>query len=281
MWKDVLLVRRWGMVAGIMAGFWLSLGGLSLVGQSAPPTPGQQDNPFPTEPVKDPAKEPKPNPAKVPAKAGQGQQPSATGQSAPEQAKPAGGNEFPGENSDAPIIPLDPGPADRDSKTQSGAEGNGGASRSSTGDGDPVRSPDGVGNDDGFSSSDAGLSPAIAEDDSAAPSKATKSKSRKQEIKEDVNVGGFYLEKKNWKAAFDRFSTAFALDGENPDAVWGLAEAERHLMLLDKAKEHYELFLSYDPKGPHGKSARKALEQVEQARAGSAGAAGTPSSSPH
>jgi hypothetical protein len=61
------------------------------------------------------------------------------------------------------------------------------------------------------------------------------------------------------------------LDKENADAVWGLAEAERHLQLYREAAEHYQLFLSYDPQGPHGRAARKALSEVESA-AFSAGA---------
>jgi tetratricopeptide (TPR) repeat protein len=81
-----------------------------------------------------------------------------------------------------------------------------------------------------------------------------------------VDIGGFYLDKKNWKAAQARFTGAFALDSENPDAVWGLAEAERHLQLYKEAAEHYKLLLSYDPDGPHHREARKALEEVEAAR---------------
>jgi len=255
-------------ICGLVAGACLGLGAMSLGAQSStPPTPGQQDNPFPAEQAK-------PDATKQNASQPRQAKPDAAKQA---PAKPAGGNEFPGENSDAPIIPVDPGPGNGAGRSN-GRE----ASRSSAGDGDPVRSPDGdSGSDDGFSSSNTGLSPATADDDSPAPTKSTKNKSRKQEIKEDVDVGGFYLEKKNWKAAQERFTTAFALDAENPDAVWGLAEAERHLLLLDKAKEHYELFLSYDPKGPHNKAARKALEQVEEARSSNPGSTKTPSNLPH
>ena len=106
-----------------------------------------------------------------------------------------------------------------------------------------------------------------AEDESIAkPGKSLHAKTREQMIKEDLDVGGFYMDKKNWKAAQGRFTAAFALDSENPDAVWGLAEAERHLQLYKEAAEHYKLFLSYDPDGPHHREARKALEEVEAAR---------------
>jgi tetratricopeptide (TPR) repeat protein len=117
------------------------------------------------------------------------------------------------------------------------------------------------------------VSPSPAEEDSdAKPGKPTGKKAREQTIKEDLDVGGFYLEKKNWKAAQGRFASAFALDAENPDSVWGLAEAERHLQLYKEAAEHYKLFLSYEPDGKRGREARKALDEVEAAQPSAASA---------
>jgi tetratricopeptide (TPR) repeat protein len=133
-----------------------------------------------------------------------------------------------------------------------------------------VRSPDEPGNqttDDGFSSSRSGLNQVPVEDDTERkPGQSTRTKSREQTIKEDLDVGSYYLERKNWKAAQGRFSSAFRLDSENPDVVWGLAEAERHLQLYKDAAEHYKLFLSYEPEGRRGREARKDLEEVEAAR---------------
>jgi tetratricopeptide (TPR) repeat protein len=134
-------------------------------------------------------------------------------------------------------------------------------------DGDPVRSPDAAGGgvDDGFSSSRMGLaSMAAGPDIEATPGKSAKAKTREQVVKDNVDVGEFYLERKNWKAALLRFQDAFTLDSESADAVFGMAEAEDHLEMVDKAREHFELFLAYDAEGPHGKAARKALEQIER-----------------
>jgi tetratricopeptide (TPR) repeat protein len=128
-----------------------------------------------------------------------------------------------------------------------------------------VRSPDaaGINGDDQFSSSRVGLTGAAAGPDvDSGPGKTGKVKTREQVVKENLDVGEFYLEKKDWKPALVRFQDAFTLDSESPDAIWGMAEAERRMNMFDKAEEHYELFLSYDPEGPHGKSARKALEQL-------------------
>ena len=232
-----------------MVGYGLALGFCLLAcplsyGQAAQPKP--DGNPFPGEPQKAPA----------------GQEPTKK----PDAAKPAGGdndNPFPGESSDAPILPVDP------NTPESAPAGRADARKTnSDGDGDPVKSPDGgaPAADDGFSSSNSGLTHVPAGDDTETkPGKSAKKKTREQVVKENLDIGQFYIDRKNWRAAQGRFQDALLLDGENADAVWGLAEAERHLNLYDKAAEHYKLFLSYDPDGPHGKAARKALDEVENA----------------
>jgi len=251
-----------------------------LAQNSTPQTPAQSDNPFPGEQPKTPDA-PKPN-------AGQGSANKGT-QSAPDpsngppktapktEQKPASDNPFPGEDTNAPIIPVDPGPgaaAGTDSGragSEAAAPANATAGRDADPDGDPVRTPDAPGQtaDDGFSSSRSGVANLPAEDDNdGRPGKSTKNKTREQVIQEDLDVGGFYIEKKNWKAAQARYAAAFALDGENADSVWGLAEAERHLGLYKEAAGHYTLFLSYDPDGPHSRAAKKALGEVEIAASG-------------
>jgi tetratricopeptide (TPR) repeat protein len=262
-----------------LAGVCLGAGLPLLLAQSAPPpsnpapsqTPGQnapgQDNPFPGE---------------APKAAGQKSTPQQN--STQDKPKSASDNPFPGEDTNAPIIPVDPGPGTAPGRNQGAGSGSGGDSaatprRDSDPDGDPVRSPDGLAHtvdDPGFSSSRNGLNQMPAEDDSdGRPGKSTKNKTREQVIKEDLDVGGFYSDKKNWKAAQARFTSAFSLDSENPDAIWGLAEAERHLQLYKEAAEHYKLLLFYDPDGPHHREARKALDEVEAARPSASSASRT------
>jgi tetratricopeptide (TPR) repeat protein len=214
-----------------------------------------------------------------------GQSPSKPDTAKPDAPKGDNDNPFPGESTNAPIIAVDPPPAPkRDVPNARQMEDGGAAPRGDAdAEADPVRSPDdaaaAAGNmdDDGFSSSRSGLKNLPVEDDSEqVPGKSTKVKTRLQVVKEDVDVGNFYLEKKNWKAAQGRFGAAFALDPENPDAVFGMAEAERHLDMFKEAEEHYKLFLAYDPEGPHGRAARKGLDQVEAAKASGAGRASGP-----
>jgi hypothetical protein len=251
--------------------------------QQTPPVPApKDDNPFPDDLPKAPAPQ---VPAAKPF-AGQSAKPNTP------PAKPTSDNPFPGEDENVPIIPAPGAPANNAGPGANNSADSGRTPRrDSDPDGDPVRTPDPLGSyangapsDDGFSSSRSGLKQLPAEDDNdGRPGKSTKNKTREQLVKEDVDVGSFYLEKKDWKGAESRFQSAFVLDSENSDAVWGLAEAERHLHLYKESAEHYKLFLSYDPDSKRGREARKDLQEVEAAAPGASaamkpgdGAAGQP-----
>lgn len=145
-------------------------------------------------------------------------------------------------------------------------------------DSDPVRSPDDPlpanAQEGGSSSSSAGLdrfSP--PPDDEESDKKEGKRKlvvketAHQEGASEDINVGGYYLEKKNWKAAQSRFQSAMILDPENPEVYWGLAEAAHHLGNFAEARSYYEKVVDYDPDSKHGKDARKALKDPEIANA--------------
>jgi tetratricopeptide (TPR) repeat protein len=252
----VFTIRSWGLRVGLSV--CLVAAAVSLAGQNgtpAKPSPaGQQDNPFPEDPQKAPATPPAP--------------------------KTESDNPFPGEDTNAPIIPVDPGPGAAPNSGYAPVHRGGDSGTDSANaprpeadpEGDPVRSPDpaGMGSGDGFSSSRSGMSGLPAENDSdAVQGQSAKHKTREEKMKEDLDTGGFYAEKRNWKASQSRYADAFALDKENADAVWGLAEAERHLQMYKEASEHYKLFLSYDPDGPHSRAARKALDQVLEAQSAS------------
>jgi tetratricopeptide (TPR) repeat protein len=142
---------------------------------------------------------------------------------------------------------------------------------------DPVRSPDdpapeaGGGPAEDSSSSLAGLDKLLPPPDDETTGKHKKLRVAEPEHREtaaeDINVGGYYLERKNWKAALSRFQSAMVLDPENPDVFWGLAEAERHLGDFWDARGHYQTVVDYDPDSKHGKEARKALKEPEIANA--------------
>lgn len=151
---------------------------------------------------------------------------------------------------------------------------------------DPVRTPEEAGEAvreqaGSSSSSQAGLSNLLPgpDDDTDTPPDRHGRRAQKpvpehhETAAEDENVGKYYLDNKDWKAALSRYQSALVLDPDNPDVYWGLAEAERHLGDFADARANYLKVTEYDPDSRHGKDARKALEDPEIANAKPAQAA--------
>lgn len=78
----------------------------------------------------------------------------------------------------------------------------------------------------------------------------------------DTRVGQFYLQTGDFKGAYDRFAEAIKVDPGNADAVFGIAEAARHLNHRDEAVRNYQLYLTAVPDGARAKEARKALKSL-------------------
>lgn len=136
---------------------------------------------------------------------------------------------------------------------------------------DPVRSPDdpapetsNSGPDVNSSSSLKGLERLLPLPGDDQPEKKKKllgkAPTHEEAASQDIKVGDYYLETKNWKGALSRFDSALVLDPENPEVYWGLAEAQHHLGDLVNARANYLKLLEYDPDGPHAKQARKELK---------------------
>ncbi len=51
----------------------------------------------------------------------------------------------------------------------------------------------------------------------------------KETPQQDISVGKYYLDNKNWRAALSRFQSALVLAPDEPDVYWGLAESQRHM----------------------------------------------------
>lgn len=80
--------------------------------------------------------------------------------------------------------------------------------------------------------------------------------------RQDTKVGHFYLQSGDYQGAYNRYKEAAHVDPGNADAVFGLAEAARHLNHRDEAVSNYKLYLSALPDGPKAKDARKALKEM-------------------
>jgi hypothetical protein len=204
--------------------------------------------------------------------AAQGQAPAAT-------PPPADANPFPGDITNVPVMPKSLTPdvpaASPDEAVDKMA--------APFDDLDPVKSPDTA--DGGTdivqgreSSSDIksmdSLLPTPGDDD--APTGKHKKKgdaiegAPKETSKEDISVGQYYLDNKNWKAALSRFQSAMVLAPDEPEVYWGLAEANRHLGNFAEAKANYQKVVDYDPDSKHAKDAKKALKEPELANAAAA-----------
>ena len=226
-----------------------------------------------------------PNPPSVPAPpAGQasGQGSGAGAGSGPGSGAGAAGgsNQFPGDTGDVPVMPSRGTPA-LPERTYSGDASVG----LPNDDADPVKSPDdpaveSSGERQSFSSSNIpGLDKILDKADNEDQQAAAKKKGRggdkdaqqpaehKETPSEDIDVGKYYIERKNWKAALSRFESALVLSPDDPEVYWGLAESERGLGQFVEARANYKKLLDYDPDGPHGKAARKALTDPQIAHA--------------
>jgi len=211
--------------------------------------------------------------AQAPGDAAQPAQKPASGAQQPASGSSTGANPFPGDTSTVPVLPTQETPALPEG-TYNGAD-NAGVPLAGE-DADPARSPDDpapAANNapEDSSSSLKGMDKYLPQPDDDQPGKhkkvAVKEPTHQEAASKDIEVGGYYLETKNWRAAHSRFESALILDPENPDVYWGLAEAARHLGDLADAKTNYLKLLDYDPDGPHGKEARKQLKDPALANA--------------
>jgi hypothetical protein len=218
-------------------------------------------------------------PASQTAPADASQKPAAT------PAKPAESNPFPVDTNNIPVMPSKDTPALPEG-TYSGADSE--RVKFPGADLDPVRSPDDAAPDDDSaqpmdsSSSSAGLDKILpGPDDDSQPQGGKRRKltvpgpEHKETSTEDIQVGEYELDNKNWKAALSRFESAMVLAPDEPEVYWGLAESERRLGNFAEARTYYQKVAEYDPDSKHGKEAIKALKEPEIANAKAASPAPT------
>jgi len=182
-------------------------------------------------------------------------------------------NPFPEDTTDIPVIPTRNSPdsipavSDESSRIPMPPE-----------DVDPVRSPEDAGaaaenRQQSSSSSLSGMRDLLPPaDDDVQPEKRNHqgqqvAPEHLETAAEDENVGKYYLDNKDWKAALSRYQSALVLDPDNPDVYWGLAEAQRHLGQFADARANYQKVMEYDPGSRHAKEAKKALDDPALANA--------------
>lgn len=195
----------------------------------------------------------------------------------PNSPKPSENNPFPDDTKNVPVMPNGNAPGAPTVPSYEGVP-----STLPGHDVDPVRSPDDARPDsssrdpEAFSSSTTGLDrmlpPPDTDTDRNKGGKGQLAPEHQETAAEDETVGAYYLSIKNWKGALSRFESAVVLDPENPDAYWGLGEAQRHLGKFAEARASYEKLVEYDPDSKHAKEAKKILKEPEVANAPTASA---------
>jgi tetratricopeptide (TPR) repeat protein len=200
-------------------------------------------------------------------------QQSTQNQPANNQQKPAqknsqsNSNAFPDDTSNVPVLP--------DGRSNSAPDipaDTAGPTALPARDSDPARSPDdGEPNTAAASSSESTSNVPGIDSMMPKPDQDTKGKKEAPEYHEtaadDINVGKYYIERKDWKAAQSRFQSAMVLTPEDPEVYWGLAECARHLGDFATARTNYLKVMEYDPDSKRSKEAEKALKDPEMARA--------------
>lgn len=223
--------------------------------QSAPPP--QQNPPAANHPAAKNSGSPTPQ-KKKPSEAEQNPFPEAQSEAAAHQADQQDSNSVPA--APAPQAPsAKPSTADRNPFPE--AQSQKAAQQDETSAPPPSGANPGAPGKD-FSSSQSGVKDLDLPDTDASSADAGGTALDPKLGRQDTQVGLFYLRTGDYKGAYGRFAEAARVDPGNAEAVFGLAEAARHLNQRGTAISNYQLYLTALPDGPHAKEARKALKDL-------------------
>jgi tetratricopeptide (TPR) repeat protein len=81
----------------------------------------------------------------------------------------------------------------------------------------------------------------------------------------DIEVGDFYLKRKNYRAALDRYREALVWKPNDAIANFRMAQCFEKLDQPEEARAHYEEYLKILPHGPLSAEAQKELEKLKGA----------------
>jgi tetratricopeptide (TPR) repeat protein len=82
----------------------------------------------------------------------------------------------------------------------------------------------------------------------------------------DIDIGNFYFNRKNYRAALDRYKEALYYKEGDAVATFRLALCQEKLGDKADAKTYYEKYLKILPEGPFAKDARASLERLAKAQ---------------
>lgn len=98
----------------------------------------------------------------------------------------------------------------------------------------------------------------------ALPTKVlTEEQKKEKQAAEDIEVGYFYMNKKNYRAAESRLQEAAELKPDAAAAWVGLAQAQQKLGKDDAARQSYEEYLKLNPDSAGAEQAKKAMASLK------------------
>lgn len=78
----------------------------------------------------------------------------------------------------------------------------------------------------------------------------------------DIEVGEFYLKRKDYHVAMDRFNEALQYKPNDALATFRLAQTQEKLGLNTQAVQNYSSYVKIFPDGPYVKEAQEALKRI-------------------
>jgi tetratricopeptide (TPR) repeat protein len=91
----------------------------------------------------------------------------------------------------------------------------------------------------------------------------TEEQKKSKQAAEDIEVGYFYMNKKNYRAAESRLQEAAELKPDAGAAWVGLAQAQQKLGKDDAARQSYEEYLKLNPDSTGAEQAKKAMASLK------------------
>jgi tetratricopeptide (TPR) repeat protein len=82
----------------------------------------------------------------------------------------------------------------------------------------------------------------------------------------DIDIGNFYFNRKNYRAALDRYKEALYYKDGDAVASFRLAVCQEKLGDKAEAKKYYEQYLKILPEGPLAKDAHASLDRLAKAQ---------------
>lgn len=80
----------------------------------------------------------------------------------------------------------------------------------------------------------------------------------------DIEVGNYYLNRKNYRAALERFHDALLYKPDDAEATYGLAVTQEKMDLFSLAYNNYSKYVEILPDGPKAKDSQEGMQRLEQ-----------------